>query len=420
MIDRLKGFRDFYPEDMEIRENIFSTMRERARVFGFRPIDYPSLELLEMFRLKSGDEILSQTYSFRDRGDREITLIPEATPSTVRMLVARKDLPRPVRWYNIPKLWRYEEPQSGRTREHVQMNADIFGDDSAVADADIIGLACSILNSLGLESRYEVRINERKIMEYILTESGSRNILSDMAVIDRFHKSDKEEIVSKLSANGMGSENAERMYDFLGRKYKINAIEEGIGEFFKFSDFREKIQRLERTGEILVDNGFRDVVFNPSTVRGLAYYTGIVFEGFDIQGKFRSIFGGGRYDNLSSLFSGIEIPAVGFGMGDAVLENLMRDLDLWKQKSKVRRYYIIGIGDAGNLAAVKMAFSLRDRGIQAVAHTGGKNLSNAMKTASNLNFTHAVMIGSKEIEEKNCTVRDLASGEQKNVNPDDI
>lgn len=420
MIDRLKGFRDFYPEDMEIRENIFSTMRERARVFGFRPIDYPSLELLEMFRLKSGDEILSQTYSFRDRGDREITLIPEATPSTVRMLVARKDLPRPVRWYNIPKLWRYEEPQSGRTREHVQMNADIFGDDSAVADADIIGLACSILNSLGLESRYEVRINERKIMEYILTESGSRNILSDMAVIDRFHKSDKEEIVSKLSANGMGSENAERMYDFLGRKYKINAIEEGIGEFFKFSDFREKIQRLERTGEILVDNGFRDVVFNPSTVRGLAYYTGIVFEGFDIQGKFRSIFGGGRYDNLSSLFSGIEIPAVGFGMGDAVLENLMRDLNLWKQKSKVRRYYIIGIGDAGNLAAVKMAFSLRDRGIQAVAHTGGKNLSNALKTASNLNFTHAVMIGSKEIEEKNCTVRDLASGEQKNVNPDDI
>jgi histidyl-tRNA synthetase len=420
MIDRLKGFRDFYPEDMEIRENIFSTMRERARVFGFRPIDYPSLELLEMFRLKSGDEILSQTYSFRDRGDREITLIPEATPSTVRMLVARKDLPRPVRWYNIPKLWRYEEPQSGRTREHVQMNADIFGDDSAVADADIIGLACSILNSLGLESRYEVRINERKIMEYILTESGSRNILSDMAVIDRFHKSDKEEIVSKLSANGMGSENAERMYDFLGRKYKINAIEEGIGEFFKFSDFREKIQRLERTGEILVDNGFRDVVFNPSTVRGLAYYTGIVFEGFDIQGKFRSIFGGGRYDNLSSLFSGIEIPAVGFGMGDAVLENLMRDLNLWKQKSKVRRYYIIGIGDAGNLAAVKMAFSLRDRGIQAVAHTGGKNLSNALKTASNLNFTHAVMIGSKEIEEKTCTVRDLASGEQKNVNPDHI
>ena len=218
----------------------------------------------------------------------------------------------------------------------------------------------------------------------------------------------------------MGSENAERMYDFLGRKYKINAIEEGIGEFFKFSDFREKIQRLERTGEILVDNGFRDVVFNPSTVRGLAYYTGIVFEGFDIQGKFRSIFGGGRYDNLSSLFSGIEIPAVGFGMGDAVLENLMRDLDLWKQKSKVRRYYIIGIGDAGNLAAVKMAFSLRDRGIQAVAHTGGKNLSNALKTASNLNFTHAVMIGSKEIEEKTCTVRDLASGEQKNVNPDHI
>jgi histidyl-tRNA synthetase len=420
MIERLKGFRDFYPEDMEVREHIFSIMRENAKIFGFRPIDYPSLELLEMFRIKSGEEILSQTYNFKDRGEREITLIPEATPSTVRMLASRKDLPKPVRWYNIPKLWRYEEPQSGRTREHVQMNADIFGDGSAVADADIIGLACTILDSLGLKGHYEVRINERKLMEKILTISGSRNIISDMGIIDRFHKVDKDEILLKLASNGMGHENAEHIYSFLGKKYKIGNIEEGVGEFFNLSEMDQLVHRIKETGDILTENGFQNILFNPSTVRGLAYYTGIVFEGFDIKGKFRSIFGGGRYDNLSTLFSGTEIPAVGFGMGDAVLENLMKDLGLWNWEDNHRRYYIIGMGEEGYNEAIKLSFNMRKNGVKCIIHNGGKNLSNAMKTASSLQFSHVIIIGKKEIEDKIYTVRDLKTGEQTGVRYEDI
>ncbi|MGP6206639.1 histidine--tRNA ligase [Cuniculiplasma sp. SKW3] len=420
MIERLKGFRDFYPEEMEIREHMFNIMREKAKIFGFRPIDYPSLELLEMFRIKSGDEILSQTYSFKDRGNRDVTLIPEATPSTVRMLVSRKDLPKPVRWYNIPKLWRYEEPQSGRTREHMQMNADIFGDDSAVADADIIGLACTILDSLGLRGHYEVRINERKLMEKILIMSGSKNIISDMGIIDRFHKAEKDEIIHRLDKNGMGRDNAEHIYSFLGRKYDVNEIENGIGEFFDLSEISNFINRIKETGNILQDNGFQNITFNPSTVRGLAYYTGIVFEGFDVKGKFRSIFGGGRYDNLSALFSGNEIPAVGFGMGDAVLENLMRELDLWKLENKKKRYYIVGIGNEGYKESIRLSFNMRKNGIQCVIHNGGKNLSNALKTASNLDFTHVIIIGNKEIEEKSCTLRDLKTGEQTMVKIEEI
>ncbi|MGP6239222.1 histidine--tRNA ligase [Cuniculiplasma sp. SKW4] len=420
MIERLKGFRDFYPEEMEIREHMFNIMREKAKIFGFRPIDYPSLELLEMFRIKSGDEILSQTYSFKDRGNRDVTLIPEATPSTVRMLVSRKDLPKPVRWYNIPKLWRYEEPQSGRTREHMQMNADIFGDDSAVADADIIGLACTILDSLGLRGHYEVRINERKLMEKILIMSGSKNIISDMGIIDRFHKAEKDEIIHRLDKNGMGRDNAEHIYSFLGRKYDVNEIENGIGEFFDLSEISNFINRIKETGNILQDNGFQNITFNPSTVRGLAYYTGIVFEGFDVKGKFRSIFGGGRYDNLSALFSGNEIPAVGFGMGDAVLENLMRELDLWKLENKQRRYYIVGIGNEGYKESIRLSFNMRKNGIQCVIHNGGKNLSNALKTASSLDFTHVIIIGNKEIEEKSCTLRDLKTGEQTMVKLEEI
>ena len=420
MIERLKGFRDFYPEDMEVREHIFSIMRENAKIFGFRPIDYPSLELLEMFRIKSGEEILSQTYNFKDRGEREITLIPEATPSTVRMLASRKDLPKPVRWYNIPKLWRYEEPQSGRTREHVQMNADIFGDGSVVADADIIGLACTILDSLGLKGHYEVRINERKLMEKILTISGSRNIISDMGIIDRFHKVDKDEILLKLASNGMGHENAEHIYSFLGKKYEIGNIEEGVGEFFNLSEMDQLVHRIKETGDILKENGFQNILFNPSTVRGLAYYTGIVFEGFDIKGKFRSIFGGGRYDNLSTLFSGTEIPAVGFGMGDAVLENLMKDLGLWNWEDNHRRYYIIGMGEEGYKEAIKLSFNMRKNGVKCIIHNGGKNLSNAMKTASSLQFSHVIIIGKKEIEDKIYTVRDLKTGEQTGVRYEDI
>lgn len=420
MIERLKGFRDFYPDEMEIREHMFNIMREKAKIYGFRPIDYPSLELLEMFRIKSGDEILSQTYSFKDRGNRDVTLIPEATPSTVRMLVSRKDLPKPVRWYNIPKLWRYEEPQSGRTREHMQMNADIFGDDSPAADADIIGLACTILDSLGLKGHYEVRINERKLMEKILTLSGSKNIISDMGIIDRFHKAEKDEIVDRLDKNGMGRDNAELIYSFLGRKYDINEIGTGIGEFFDLTEISNLINRIKETGNILIDNGFKNIIFNPSTVRGLAYYTGIVFEGFDVKGKFRSIFGGGRYDNLSALFSGNEIPAVGFGMGDAVLENLMRELDLWKFENKKRRYYIVGIGDEGYKESIRLSFEMRKNGIQCVIHSGGKNLSNALKTASSLAYTHVIIIGKKELEEKTCTLRDLKTGEQMMIKKEEI
>lgn len=420
MIEKLKGFRDFYPEDMEIREEIFSKMRKKAKIFGFRPIDYPSLELLEMFRIKSGDEILSQTYSFKDRGDREITLIPEATPSTVRMLVARKDLPRPVRWYNIPKLWRYEEPQSGRTREHMQMNADIFGDDSPEADADTIGLACSILDSLGLRGSYEVRVNERGIMEHILKSIGSKDIKNDLATIDRFHKMKREDIVERLVSSGIKEQKAILLCEFVEKSYTIEEAEQIIVQKFNPGNITDLMGRIKETFRILKENGFENIVYNPSTVRGLAYYTGIVFEGFDREGKFRSIFGGGRYNNLSALFSGMEIPAVGFGMGDAVLENLMREKGLWKNTENERRYYIIGLDEKGREESVRVAFRLRQRDVQCVAHSGGKNLSNALKNATRLNFTHTILIGKNEMDNGKYTVRDLASGDQKSMEMDQI
>ena len=160
-IERLRGFRDLYPEDMEPKDYFLQTAKSVARSFGYSMIDYPSLEPMELYTEKSGEELVGQTFSFTDRGGRRVTLLPEATPSVMRMITSRKDIPRPVRWFGIPKIWRYEEPQSGRLREHFQINADLFGPDSAEADAEIISLASAILQRSGLEGRFEIHINNR-------------------------------------------------------------------------------------------------------------------------------------------------------------------------------------------------------------------------------------------------------------------
>ncbi len=420
MIERLKGFRDFYPEDMIVREHIFNIMRKSAKLFGFMPIDYPSLESMDLFRTKSGEELLSQTYSFIDRGKREITMIPEATPSTVRLLGAKKNIPKPVKWYCIPKLWRYEEPQSGRTREHSQFNADIFGDASPVADAEIIGLACETLNGLGLKGSYEVRINHRQIMEKILDSLGTKNITEGLNIIDRFRKESREKMIENLSGNLSSTDNAERLMDFISGKVQASKADERIREFFPNIPFEQFSENMNETISALEAWDYNDIVYDPATVRGLTYYTGIVFEGFDKEGKYRSIFGGGRYDKLSSIITGQELAAVGFGMGDAVLENLLREKNLWKAEAARNRYIIITIAEEAQKFSLKLAGNLRARGIEAATSNTHKNLSNSLRSATANWYTHAIIIGKKEMESGKVTVRNLSTGEQKETDTSGI
>ncbi len=412
-IEKLRGFKDYYPEDMQKREQIFSIMRETARNFGFLPIDYPSIELLEIYKIKSGDELLKQTYNFRDKSNREVTLIPEATPSTMRMLVARKDLIKPVKWYNIPKLWRYEEPQSGRNREHYQFNVDYFGETGVEVDVEVIALACETLDRLGLKNMYTVRINDRNLMEKILTKIGSQNIPSSISVIDHFRKESVESIKEKLAREGINGENLEKFIEFLSRSYPLSDIDEAfdkIGlELLNDRDYKEMRSELQS----IYDKGYENVVYDPSTVRGLSYYTGIVFEGFDNEGKFRSIFGGGRYDRLSSLFEGQETPAVGFGMGDAVLENLLREKGLWQVENTEVSYFVIGMGKEGKKRAGNILYDLRRMKKTASMENSDRNISNSLKHASSMNFSHAIIVGEKELQENSITVKNLNSGEQK-------
>lgn len=414
-IERIKGFRDQYPEDMGPRKHLIGIAEQRAERFGFQKVDVPSLESLELYRIKSGDELVSQTYSFVDRGGREVTMIPEFTPSVVRMLAARKDIPRPVRWYGTPKLWRYEEPQAGRLREHIQFNADIFGVDSPEADSEVIGLAASILDSLGLGGEYEIRISNREITEKILKGIGIKDTRRAFAVIDRFRKVTKEEFLKDIGSAGASENNAEKLLAFLSEQFEIEELKDRLGNLVQGIIWDgDAIERIIYTGRLIKTYTPSAVKYDLSIVRGLSYYTGIVFEAFDIKGEFRSILGGGRYNNLAGLLSDQDIPAVGFGMGDAVIELLLKRVGKWVPEPVGDSYYIASLLKERKEYAMVVANSVR-KYRRAVADISGRGLSAQMKAAASSGCSHAVIIGEKERSGEEVTVRDMETGEQQTV-----
>ena len=411
MIERVRGFRDSYPEDMLPRQKMFDVMRETAKKFYFSQIEIPSLEYLDLYRVKSGEELLTQTFSFTDKGGRELTMIPEATPSVVRMLTSRKDLKKPVKWFCLPKLWRYEEPQSGRSREHTQFNADIFGDGSVYADAEIIGLACSTLDKLGLSGKYKVRINDRMLMEKLLRDIGISDISRGYSLIDHYRKLSAEEFKSQLLELCKDNEKADFLLQLLREEIKLDQLDSKFPEKFK-KENEEIISRLLNTGKLVTTFTDAELVYDASVVRGLGYYTGIVFEGFDIAGEFRSIFGGGRYNNLGQLIAGTQVEAVGFGMGDAVLELLLKKNNLWVLTEKESSFGVCTVGDEAIFTACELATKIRRLGYAVNVDTSQASLSNQLKKAASNSLTHTIIIGPKELRDNVLTIRDMNSGKQ--------
>ncbi|MCL4421426.1 MAG: histidine--tRNA ligase [Candidatus Thermoplasmatota archaeon] len=419
--EHLKGFRDIFPEDAQVRLELFSKMEDVASRFGFAPIEYPSVEPLDLFRIKSGDELVKQTFSFKDKGDREVTLIPEATPSTVRLLTSRKEISRPVRWYSMPKLWRYEEPQSGRLREHVQFNADIFGSDSIYADAEIIGLATKILDGLGLKEEYEIRLNDRNLMNNILGNIGISNTPAALSIIDHYGKVDNDTLLSEMSDQGIDDEQAESVIKLLGNNLNPPDLMDFLSSLIFMDDKTvENVNRLEDTYTLLKKYTDARIVVSLSTVRGLGYYTGIVFEGFDRKGELRAIFGGGRYDNLSKLLSEQSIPAVGFGMGDAVLEILLKRTNRWKTEPKRKKYAVCCSTKKLTDRCIDLALKLRDFGASAISDLNNRSLSAQLKNASSNNCDYAVIIGEGDIKSGKVTLRTLRTGEQSQISMEEL
>jgi histidyl-tRNA synthetase len=315
-MDRLPGFRDFYPEPLpqpdlwsaDARQYVTDKWRGMARRYGFREYDGPPLESLELFTTKSGDEIVSQLYNFTDKGEREVSLRPEMTPTLARMIAAHeRSYKKPIKWFALPQLFRYERQQKGRLREHFQFNADILGESDPAADAELIALLIDTLRSFGLTAKdFVIRLSSRNAWhDYFVQQGGQLEKEYDFfQAVDKLEREAPETNEAKLQALGFS----------LGQ---VKArIEEG-----------KPTVELQTILDNLAARGLGDFVkVDYGVIRGLAYYTGIVFEAFDRQGEFRAIAGGGRYDNLVKLISGgkVNLPALGFGMGDVVLLELLK------------------------------------------------------------------------------------------------
>ncbi len=322
----LPGFRDFYPEQFAQRAWLFERWRDVARRFGFVEYDGPPLEPLDLYTKKSGDEIVGQLYNFEDKGGRQISLRPEMTPTVSRMVAARANaLRKPVRWFSIPQLFRYERQQKGRLREHFQLNVDIFGESDVAADAELLAVACEIMRACGLGPDDVVaRVSDRRLLTALVRGAGvpDEAVGAVFAAVDKIEREPAEALVKKMTNAGVPASAAGRVLELV----KASDFDALRIEFASDADVTAALERFDTYRALLDAHGVRDYLrLDLTIVRGLAYYTGIVFELFDAKGEFRAVCGGGRYDHLLAALGGVDMPALGFGMGDVVLGELLKD-----------------------------------------------------------------------------------------------
>jgi histidyl-tRNA synthetase len=411
-----KGVRDFYPEDMSAQNYLFGKMRKVAESFGYNEYGASVLEPAELYRAKSGEEIVNeQTYTFTDRGDRQVTLRPEMTPTVARMVAAKKqELAFPLRWYSIPNLFRYEKPQRGRGREHWQLNVDIFGVAGTEAEIEIISMSSQLMRDFGLkDADFEIRLNSRKIINYILNDLMSLDEETSYKIcklIDKKQKISKqdfdlsiEEIIPGKATEFLTLINSKNFEEFVAKLPKSQEVIE------KIEEVREVMSRLEKLG-------ITNTVFDQTLMRGFDYYTGIVFEVFDKNPEnARSVFGGGRYDDLLSIFGGEKVPAVGFGMGDMVIQNILETYKILPAYKPEAELYICVMKKDYYEYAQEIAQKLREDGVKVAIDFSGRKIGDQIKTADKQKIPNIICIGEDEMKSGQFKVKNLQSGEEKSA-----
>ena len=390
----LPGFRDFYPTEFAQRAYIARIWRDVARRYAFVEYDGPPLEPLELYTRKSGDEIVAQLYNFTDKGGREVALRPEMTPTLARMVAARANaLRKPVRWFSLPQLFRYERQQKGRLREHFQLNVDIIGESDVTADAELLAVAIDIMREFGLSpDDVRARVSDRRLLRALLERLGvgDEQLPAVFGIIDKIERQPREVSVEKLSALGVSSESADSLFSLM-EGLTLDALRARFGDTPAIA---ERIADLERYYTYLADLGVAEwVQLDLSIVRGLAYYTGIVFELFDARGEFRAICGGGRYDNLLKSLGGVDLPALGFGMGDVVLGELLRARGLSDVPIGEPDFWVAAAED-GDLRDVMLAATqLRRAGASVEYALRPQTLSKQRKAAFSAGATYFITLG---------------------------
>lgn len=419
---RLPGFRDFPPEDLALRAHVFDAWRRVAVRYGFQEYDGPPLEPLDLYVEKSGEEIVGQLYNFTDKGSREVTLRPEMTPSLARILGERsRAMPKPIRWFTMPQLFRYERQQRGRLREHYQWNVDIVGEDGPAADAEVLAVAIDALRELGLTAEdFRARVSDRRLLTAVLTALGvaEERLPAAFAVIDKVERMPEDKARAKLAEDaGLDPAGVDRAMDLFG-----STDIDGLAT--AFADHPEVLEALAPLREyvgILNAMGLGDFVqMDLTIVRGLAYYTGIVFELFDADAELRAICGGGRYDRLLELVGGEPLPAVGFGMGDVVLGELLADKGLVPEYRRSVDYFLVVIGEEQRDRALSIATELRSRGRSVVYGLRDQSVRKQFKASEQEGARTVLVLGPEEAAEGVVVARDMDSGTERRVAPGDL
>ncbi len=412
----LPGFRDFYPEQFAERAFIVGAWRRVLRRYAFVEYDGPPLEPLDLYRKKSGDELVGQLYSFTDKGDREVAMRPEMTPTFARMVAARANsLRKPVRWFSVPQLFRYERQQKGRLREHFQLNADIVGESDVTADAELVALALDVMREFGLTAAdVTARVSDRRLLQSLLINAGvAETALADVyAVIDKRGREPKDVSREKL----VKAVTSETVADAIDGILDTGSVDELAALSGDDPVVAEHIERMKRYMGFVGSLGFSEwVKLDLSIVRGLAYYTGIVFELFDTQREFRAICGGGRYDTLLQTLGGVDLPALGFGMGDVVLGDLLRARNLIPAAPAQTDYWVAGDDESLLPEVMEVASRIRARDRSAEYALKPQQLSRQLKAASAAGAQRAVLIRRESFARGEVILRDLQAGTEESL-----
>jgi histidyl-tRNA synthetase len=404
-IQNVRGTRDFYPEDMSTRQWLYNNIRQVSEAYGYQEYDGPFLEKLELYAAKSGEELVKeQSYVFPDRSGELIALRPELTPSLARMVaqLGRGAL-LPLRWWSYGPFWRYERTQKGRSREFFQWNLDLIGVDTPEADAEVVAVACALFRNTGLTSdRIRIKVNNRRLAEQLLNERGISGEAQSIAyhLIDRIDKLSPQEWDAYAQSKGFSEDQVSSLRGLLTMDTAWEQSAELVA-FFSAAEALEIREYLE---------------FDPSVIRGLDYYTGTVYEARDPEGNFRSILGGGRYDDLVSAVGGNPIPATGFAMGDVVFGLVLETFGLTpKLRSNPADLFVPTFDETCLSDAIQLASELRSSGYRVEWYPEAAKLGRQFKYSDRQGIPIAVILGPEEIQTDTVAVKDMRSGNQEIV-----
>ncbi len=413
----LPGFRDFYADELALRSHIFQIWRRVASRYGFEEYDGPPLESLDLYTAKSGDEIIGQLYNFTDKGGREVALRPEMTPTLARMVAARANgLKKPIRWFSVPQLFRYERQQRGRLREHFQLNCDLIGEPGPLGDAEIIALAIDVMRGFGFTAgEFRVRVSDRRVLAAVLRGRGvpDAGLAAAYGFIDKLERLRPAERESFFSSADIIAPATVADLEAVAAIRSWPALDAELARSPASASAAEPLRRACAGLQAMGLGEFVDV--DLTIVRGLAYYTGTVFELFDAGRTLRAICGGGRYDGLLQAIGGVDLPALGFGMGDVVLGELLREHNLAPAAAAGIDVFLAAVTDGELPHLLRLAHQLRDAGVRVEYALGAQAVGKQLKLADARRARLAVVLGPDELARGEVMLKDLQAKTQESV-----